>query len=497
MQIVMKGAHSVNERNCASLPHPRNRKFLEDMGFHFTSTENHWATLVTMFSWLENVLVPYFKKQEHQKNGGKCILVLDGWRVQMQSAFRSYVDLHHPWLILKFLPPNCTSAMQPMDVGVQKPLKDAMRQVFSVYSSEVSRLQLAAGVPRADIRVDCRLSVMKAVMCDVVKAAYMRLAEDRQLVIKAWARSRELVSGDSGLLRCFDKDVQSEAMLRHARGTLSPHDIIGPNDGKDDPSPHADCDGTVIQPLLDILASVVANPDQPLVDDAGAPLPGAEIAKKHSRRAVGVEKQRKHAENIGKGAAARTMVALAAEAEAGRGRGTGRRGRGRATPSIRGGGRGGRRGGRGGRRGGRIGGGTERGSAEGPSTGGAPSPSTDGGTPGPSTDGGTSDEDSEGIPERCSVQAPASGSDTDTPSEPELESSSDEEDQARDDGLGANGEGESSMLGCKKCRSRPRSVSRPPVSAISARYLVSAQIGLNRFEGVSASARNEEGRLYC
>eukprot|EP00798_Chlamydomonas_sp_ICE-L_P000599 gene599-2024_t len=325
--------------------------------------------------------------------------------------------------------------MQPMDVGVQKPLKDAMRQVFSVYLSEVSRLQLAAGVPRADIRVDCRSSVMKAVMCDVVKAAYMRLAEDRQLVIKAWARSGESVSGDGGLLRCFDKDVQSEAMLRRARGTLSPHDIIGPNDGKDDPGPHADCDGTVIQPLLDMLASVVADPDQPLVDDAGAPLPGAEIAKKHSRRAVGVEKQRKHAENIGKGAAARTMVALAAEAEAGRGRGTGRRGRGRATPSIRGGGR---RGGRGGRRAGRIGGGTERSSAEGPITGGTPSPSTDGGTPGPSTDGGTSDEDSEGIPERCSVQAPALGSDTDTPSEPELESSSDEEDQAQDDGLGAN-----------------------------------------------------------
>jgi len=243
-----------------------------------------------MFSWLENVLVSYFKKQEHQKNDGKCILVLDGWRVQMQPAFRSYVDLHHPWLILKFLPPNCTSAMQPMDVGVQKPLKDAMRQVFSVYLSEVSRLQLAAGVPRADIRVDCRLSVMKAVMCDVVKAAYMRLAEDRQLVIKAWAQLGESVPGDNGLLRCFDKDVQSEAMLRHACGTLIPHDSIGADDGKDDPSPHADCDGTAIQPLLDMLASVVANPDKPLVDAAGTLRPGAEIAKKHSRRAAGVEK---------------------------------------------------------------------------------------------------------------------------------------------------------------------------------------------------------------
>eukprot|EP00798_Chlamydomonas_sp_ICE-L_P020183 gene20183-26920_t len=57
-------------------------------------------------------------------------------------------------------------------------------------------------------------------------------------------------------------------------------------------------------------------PDMPLVDADGAPLQGADIAKRHSKKAVGAAKQRKHAVNIGTGSAARTMVTLAVEADA-------------------------------------------------------------------------------------------------------------------------------------------------------------------------------------
>eukprot|EP00798_Chlamydomonas_sp_ICE-L_P011611 gene11611-34317_t len=330
MQVVLKGKHSVNEKNVASLPLPDHRKYLEDLGFLFTSTDTHWATLVTMLSWVDNALVPYFMKQKHQQDGGSCILLLDGWAVQMQPAFRNHVATKYPWLILKYLPPNCTGALQPMDMGVQKPLKDAMRQVFSVYLSEVSRLQAANGIGRADIKIDCRLSVLKSVMCDVVKAAYIRLRNDKPLIISAWARSGESVPGDGGLLRCFDGAVQLEAMTRHARGTLRPAEV-NPLDAKDYPSPHADCDGSGIQPLLQMLEGVMLAPDVRLEGE------GAEIARRMHRAAEVGGKHRRHAVSIGTNAAART-VALAAEADRltaaggrGRGRGTGRgRGMGRS-----------------------------------------------------------------------------------------------------------------------------------------------------------------------
>jgi hypothetical protein len=66
-----------------------------------------------------------------------------------------------PGAILKFIPAGCTGKMQPLDVAVQKPMKEAVRMSFNAFASESLHIQLAAGTPAAECQVDFRLSALK------------------------------------------------------------------------------------------------------------------------------------------------------------------------------------------------------------------------------------------------------------------------------------------------------------------------------------------------
>ena len=58
------------------------------------------------------------------------------------------------------VPSNCTDLLRPLDLSVNKPLKDHLRCSFqSWYSEQVSK-QLEEGKEPEDIKVDTRLSVM-------------------------------------------------------------------------------------------------------------------------------------------------------------------------------------------------------------------------------------------------------------------------------------------------------------------------------------------------
>ena len=56
----------------------------------------------------------------------KCVLLLDCWPVHKTDAHMKAIA-SYGYIIPLFVPPNCTSKLQPMDIGVQRPLKCVMR----------------------------------------------------------------------------------------------------------------------------------------------------------------------------------------------------------------------------------------------------------------------------------------------------------------------------------------------------------------------------------
>ena len=59
------------------------------------------------------------------------------------------------------VPANCTDVLQPLDISVNKPLKDHLRSKFMAwYSDEVAKA-MSSGIQPEDIKVDTKLAVMK------------------------------------------------------------------------------------------------------------------------------------------------------------------------------------------------------------------------------------------------------------------------------------------------------------------------------------------------
>ena len=60
-----------------------------------------------------------------------------------------------------FVPNNCTDLLQPIDLSVNKAVKEHLRQHFRSWCSEQVQVKLQAGEELENITLDLRMSVMK------------------------------------------------------------------------------------------------------------------------------------------------------------------------------------------------------------------------------------------------------------------------------------------------------------------------------------------------
>ena len=81
-----------------------------------------------MESWIDDVWIPY------TRNIGPCLLLLDQYKVHMTSVTRS--KLESAGTEVYFVPPGCTCVVQPLDVGVNKPMKSSAIQAYQRYLAD-------------------------------------------------------------------------------------------------------------------------------------------------------------------------------------------------------------------------------------------------------------------------------------------------------------------------------------------------------------------------
>lgn len=60
-----------------------------------------------------------------------------------------------------FIPPNCTSELQPLDLSVNKPLKDHLKTKFTQWYADKVHSQLAASKAVEEIKVAMCMSLIK------------------------------------------------------------------------------------------------------------------------------------------------------------------------------------------------------------------------------------------------------------------------------------------------------------------------------------------------
>ena len=104
-----------------------------------------WMTENMMHNWINQVLEPF----AHARTGRICLL-LDSFQVHLRESVR--IRILEIGVELIFIPGGLTSDFQPLDVGINGPLKHYVREFtinqtgFEVLSAEGKRLQIARSI---------------------------------------------------------------------------------------------------------------------------------------------------------------------------------------------------------------------------------------------------------------------------------------------------------------------------------------------------------------
>ena len=112
------------------------------------------------------------------------------------------MKIHHPEIHVLYIPTNCTSVFQPVDVVVQRPFKHAFRQEFNQFTMDTITKQLNGGT---NVHIDFKMSKLKPHICHWLYKAWIHVSSKINMISKGWEQA--------GLLRAFDNEFQKQAMM--------------------------------------------------------------------------------------------------------------------------------------------------------------------------------------------------------------------------------------------------------------------------------------------
>ena len=112
-----------------------------------------------MKRYIEKVIVPFI---DHKREALKlektdpALAIFDGFRGQTTPDIQSLLEKH--CIIAVLVPANCADKLQPMDVSINKPLKDEMKKRFQVWYADEVQKQLK-DVPVDQVKVDLTVAI--------------------------------------------------------------------------------------------------------------------------------------------------------------------------------------------------------------------------------------------------------------------------------------------------------------------------------------------------
>ena len=117
------------------------------------------------------------------------------------------------------VPNNCNDRLQPLDLSVNKAVKDRLRYSFtSWYASQVT-LQIESGKSIQDVRVDTRLSIMKELEAKWIVSACDYLRSNPSIIVNGF-KAAGIVDAVEGDFTLASKHYQhTYVQLRASHGS--------------------------------------------------------------------------------------------------------------------------------------------------------------------------------------------------------------------------------------------------------------------------------------
>ena len=130
-------------------------------GWDIWHSYNHWSNEDTMKRYIKKIIIPYVSEKRKElglQDNHPALAIYDGFRGQTTEAISSLLSAHN--ILTVQIPANCTDKLQPLDIAINKPMKDHLRANFqSWYAKEVSKQLKVLSVK--GVKVDVNLTVVK------------------------------------------------------------------------------------------------------------------------------------------------------------------------------------------------------------------------------------------------------------------------------------------------------------------------------------------------
>ena len=120
-------------------------------------------------------------------NRPKALLIWDVFHAHWTPAvLQKLVDYN---ILTIFVPANCTSDLQPLDLSLNKPLKDAMRREFVDWYSKQVWQHLEQGTQITAVKIDLRMTVVKPLSCNWFLTAFDYLKSNPSIITKGFDKA--------------------------------------------------------------------------------------------------------------------------------------------------------------------------------------------------------------------------------------------------------------------------------------------------------------------
>ena len=127
-----------------------------------TYTENHWSNEQTTLGYLHNILIPYVNATRINLKLSKshsCLVIFDTFKGQTTPGFLKVLEENN--ILVVEIPPSYTDRLQPLDLAVNKPLKDQMKRHFQQWYSEEVEKRIRSSASNDEKLIDLKLSRLK------------------------------------------------------------------------------------------------------------------------------------------------------------------------------------------------------------------------------------------------------------------------------------------------------------------------------------------------
>jgi hypothetical protein len=133
--------------------------------------------------YVDKIIVSYTLEVKDKLNlplAQKVLVILDFFSAQLGEDFHNYMLSIK--LVYVYVTPNCTSKLQPMNLSMQKCVKDRMRSQFEDYYAD----KLAKNLQdKTDVVVDLRMASLKPLSAKWIMSTIDYLKANPKIVFKS------------------------------------------------------------------------------------------------------------------------------------------------------------------------------------------------------------------------------------------------------------------------------------------------------------------------